>query len=141
MAKALQFRAKMSKSDPSQSIGGSIFSSLITFFATVTIFQFIIGPQTSLDEEIVHIYRTLFEFWRRGQLFVEILPPLSYPINHLTEDIQFGIQIAGPAVVTLFAVHHLCRIGGYSSDAGDFDRRMLKSFHLQYIDLTQCCPF
>jgi hypothetical protein len=85
------------------------------------------------SHEVVHVYRTLSEFWKRGQLFVETLGPLAFPIGLLPIETQLAIQSACPVVVCLGA---LLLLGRFCMCHNDREPSVPS---LDYI-LTNFCP-
>jgi hypothetical protein len=93
-------------------------SILVTVFLATTISQFVIATHsTQSSPEVIHVYRTLFEFWKRGQLFVEVLPPLSFPVQLIPVELQLAIQSVCPAIPTFASLYLLGRLCMFANNA------------------------
>ncbi|KAI1874168.1 uncharacterized protein JN550_002747 [Neoarthrinium moseri] len=91
---------------------------LPSFFTTFLVYQAIVVLQTRSDPEILQVYETLSQFRERGQLFVELFPPLSYLFVHLTEYTHMLIRLACSMVATLAVVSALGVFDDFSSLLG-----------------------
>lgn len=74
---------------------------LINFLAALLIYQVIVATQTPWASEAAQVHGTIAQIRERGQLFIELFPPLSYLAIHLTHHTHMVVRLVCPAVVAI----------------------------------------